>query len=294
MNTNLYLPQFVLRHVGREVANPILMNDALAQEIKKVSTNLISSYSAQTIASLNGRLERGLELALLGSVQPTPTQNQPHRCRVISSDRMHSYEVDTDTRTCECPDSLKGNQCKHRIAAYYYQQAVENIARAKTLIQVVQQPAKPADPVSEPSARSVACANQILKDLGYAEEPRKVAEAPEPQIGARLGFLYRKYLHGDDIGPKSFKVTISNVTKEKVTYQQAQEPVERWCLWLNGLPQGVPTGVLFGPMGEKELVKIFGRANVDNLKGKAIEIYSQSMNVSGKPRAAIHFKSAQL
>ena len=290
MNTNLYLPQFVLRHVVREVANPILMNDALAQEIKKVSTNLISSYSAQTIASLNGRLERGLELALIGSVQPTPTQNQPHRCRVISSDRTHSYEVDTDSRTCECPDSLKGNQCKHRIAAYYYQQAVENIARShQNSVQVVQQPAKPADPVSEPSARSVACANQILKDLGYAEEPRKVAEAPEPQIGARLGFLYRKYLHGDDIGPKPYRVTISNVTKEMVAYQQSHEPIERWCLWLTGLPQGLPTGVLFGPQGEKELLAIFGRANVENLKGKTLEIYPQS-NVSDKSKMIIHFR----
>lgn len=286
MNTNLYHPQFVLRHVVREVANPILMNDALAQEIKKVSTNLISSYSAQTIASLNGRLERGLELALIGSVQPTPTQNQPHRCRVISSDRMHSYEVDTDSRTCECPDSLKGNQCKHRIAAYYYQQAAENIARAKTPIQVVQQPAKPADPVSEPSARSVACANQILKDL----EPKKVAEVPEPLFGARLGFLYRRYLHGDDLGPKSFKATITNVTKEKVGTQQSREPLERWCLWLNGLPQGFPSGVLFGPQGEKELLAIFGRANLENLKGKVLEVYSQSVDISGKPKMLVHFR----
>ncbi|MCX6083285.1 MAG: SWIM zinc finger family protein [Chloroflexi bacterium] len=290
MNTSLYVPQIIRKFCIREVAVPLAMSEALKLEIAQVAHNFISSATPQAIKNLNGRLERGLEIALNGSVQTTPTQNQPHLCRVISSDRSHSYLVDTDSKSCECPDSLKGNQCKHRIAAYYYQQAVENIARShQNFVQVVQQPAKPADPVQPDSSKASMRIDQLLKELGFDEEPRKVSEVAECQIGARLGFLYRKYLHGDDIGPKPYRVTISNVTKEMVAYQQSHEPIERWCLWLTGLPQGLPTGVLFGPQGEKELLAIFGRANVENLKGKTLEIYPQS-NVSDKSKMIIHFR----
>lgn len=297
-STFSYASEAVTRFFVREVAAPLVMSDVLAQEIQQVARNLTSSYSSTTIASFKGRLERGLELALKGSVQPLPTPNKPHLCRVESSDGTSSYQVDIDAKSCDCPDSQKGFQCKHRIAAFYYLQAVSHLTSpVQNPVPCVQpSPIQPlSNLVSESQVQPTTCVNtargdQILKDLGYLDEPKKVAEAPEPLIGARLGFLYRKYLHGDDLGPKSFKVTITNITKEKVGVQQSHEPLERWCLWLNGMPQGMPTGVLFGLQGERELVSIFGRANLENLKGKVIEIYSQSMIVSDKPKMLVHFR----
>ena len=55
---------------------------------------------------------------------PLPGSRDKPRCyRVRSSDGSSLYKVDLDARSCECPDSQKGNTCKHRIAAYYVEQA---------------------------------------------------------------------------------------------------------------------------------------------------------------------------
>ncbi len=279
MNTNLYVPQFLDRFFVREVATPFVMNDALVQEIRKVAANMTTSCSSQSIASLNGRLERGLELALIGSVKSTPLPNKPHLYRVLASDKTHSYQVDLDSKTCDCQDSQKGYHCKHRVSAYLYQQATDNLCKVDLV---------PA-PVVQTAAAVPNRTEQILKELGY-EAPKKVAEVVETEAGPRLGFLYRKYLHGDELGHKPFRVTIVNVTKEIVISEITKEPHDKWCLWVDGLPRFVPTGILFGPTGEKELLEIFGRIEIQNLKGKVMEIYPKSLMFATGPRMTVHFR----
>ncbi len=74
--------------------------------------------------NLNGRFERGLEIAKAGKVSAWPGGPQPdnHRCsKVLSSNPTrppYHYKVDLDAETCECPDFYKGHYCKHLIAAH--------------------------------------------------------------------------------------------------------------------------------------------------------------------------------
>jgi len=110
-----------------------------------------------------------------------------------------------------------------------------------------------------------------LKELGFDSEPRKLAETSPS--GVRLGNLYRRYLHGEDLDQEPLKVTITNLTKETVTPHPSQPSYEKWCLWVSGLPQGMPNGILFGPQGDKDLVAIFGRVDINTLKGKVLVIY---------------------
>lgn len=274
MNTNLYIPQIVRKFFVREVAAPPAITEALKMEISKVAEKMTASCNPMTLRALNGRLERGLEIALNGDIQPV--QGKAHVCRVVSSDHTHSYLVDVDARTCECPDSLKGNHCKHRIAAYYFTQATANLAKAA--------------PVEKPAPKKTEA--QILKELGFDDDaPRKVAETLNTSDGTRLGSLYRKYLHGLDLEQKAAKVTIANITKETVTPRPGQPSFDKYCIWVSGLPAGTPNGILFGAQGEKELVAIFGRVSLESIKGKSMTIYPVSLTVAGQPRIAIHFRS---
>ena len=299
MNTNLYVPTIVRKLFVHETVPSLALTEVLKQEIVKVARNFTATATPQSILSFNGRLERGLELALSGAVQPTPTREKPNLCRVISSDRFHSYLVDIEARHCDCPDSSKGNYCKHRIAVYYLIQDTINLNKAAQSVQqpktpVVQQTEKPhvqipaAKPIVAPKTKS-----QILKELGFQDDtPKKVTETITTQSGFRLGSLYRKYLHGLDLDQKPVKVTITNITKETVTPHPGQPSFEKYCLWVSGLPVGTPNGILFGAQGDRELAAIFGRAEIDSLRGKAIVIYPQAVTVAGQPRIAIHFRGA--
>lgn len=305
MSTLLYVPQLLMRLFVHEVADSTIVNEALALEIRRVAQSLTSTFTPLTISVFNGRLERGLELALNGSVRLDPTPTQPHRCRVISSDRSHTYLVDIDTKYCECPDSQKGNYCKHRIAAFYFTQAVslQSPNHAPVKLNKTASPAQPPKPPTNPTLQppvkpqaptAPSREEQILKELGFDAEPKKLVEAVAPQPSVRLGNLYRRrYLHGEDLDQKPVKVTITDLTKETVTPHPSQLSYQKWCLWVSGLPQGMPCGILFGPQGDKDLVAIFGRVDIASLKGKALIIYPQPMNVAGQSRIAIRFRRAQ-
>ena len=211
-------------------------------------------------------LPRFVMQRVLDGVQSDP--GHPLHFRVRSSDGRSSYLVDLEAKACNCPDSQKGYHCKHRIAAYYF-------SKARTML--TQQP-KPAPVTPKQQPREA----QILRELGFDAAP-----------GLRLGSLYRRYLHGEEIGQQPLTVTISAVTRETVQPHPNQPASGKWCLWVNGLPGGLPNGILFGAQGESELLAIFGRVTVDSLKGKALVIYPHAVTVAGQPRIAIRFKKAQ-
>ena len=105
-----------------------------------------------------------------------------------------------------------------------------------------------------------------------------------------LGMLYRRYLHGEDLPQEPLKVTIQEITREKVMPHPTLPIEEKWCLWVGGLPQGLPNGILFGAKGEHDLLSVFGKVNVSELKGKSLLIHPQLLNIAGKPRYTIRFR----
>ena len=95
------------------IANP------LPAIIEQAARKVFESFSERMKASLNGRQERALQLAVQGHV----THKTGRIYSVRSQNGAHAYLVDLDRKFCNCPDSQKGNICKHRIAAYLIEQA---------------------------------------------------------------------------------------------------------------------------------------------------------------------------
>jgi hypothetical protein len=292
-------------HKVAEAIAPALPSTALVECIELAAKKFIASLNEQARKTFNGRLERGLELARQGAVINSADATHPRRYQVRSSDAQKAYFVDLDSRTCECPDSQKGFTCKHRVAAYYVEQASKMEAEKKAAQPPaqVQQPTKPAaiPPAPVPSVRPVVphaapaaplpakkTEEQILKELGY--EPEK-PKAKDP--GYQLGTLYRRYLHGSDLAGQVFPATIQGISKEKVMPHPSQPVVEKWCLTVSGLPANLANKILFGARGEEDLVAIFGQVSVESLKGKQIMIYPKAMNVAGAQKVSIRFRSVK-
>jgi hypothetical protein len=93
------------------------------EAINAAFTKFTNSISPELKQRMNGRLERGLEIALSSGVIPyDPTTLV--QFKVMSSDPAKlPYMVDLRARTCTCPDHLKGHYCKHRVAAQIYRLA---------------------------------------------------------------------------------------------------------------------------------------------------------------------------
>jgi len=87
----------------------------------------IDSLSPELKQRMNGRLERGLEIALSGGVARYEYPERSgfvRRYKVNSSDPTRPpYQVDLVARTCTCPDYSKGHFCKHRVAAQVFELA---------------------------------------------------------------------------------------------------------------------------------------------------------------------------
>jgi hypothetical protein len=305
----------------REVAVPMKADPKYLETLEQVAREFVANLTPDAIHCFNGRLERGLELARTNAVSQDSRTNNNRRYQVRSSDGSSHYLVDLDRKTCECPDSLKGHTCKHRIAAYYFEQVQKRMENGSKETSIPKKtPEKPTcsippqkEPVVKPTcsiqptraefvqaekraekdkpapvqppARIEA---QILTQLGFAPEKPKVKEdGPQPQLGT----LYQRYLHGTDLGCQSLEVTIQAVTKEKVTPLPGQPGYEKWCLWVTGLPENMPTGILFGARGERDLLAIYGRISLKSLIGKVLTIYPEMLIIAGEPRVSIRFRN---
>jgi hypothetical protein len=110
-----------------------------AEAINAAFRKFSNSISPELKQRMNGRLERGLEIALSGGVIPYDP-NTLVQFKVKSSDPSNlPYMVDMRARTCTCPDHMKGHYCKHRVAAQVYRiacaQMPQQIAQAEELPQ---------------------------------------------------------------------------------------------------------------------------------------------------------------
>ena len=97
---------------------PISINP-LPAVVEQTALVVFGKFSDKLKARLNGRQEKALELALNGHV----AHKAGRVYSVQSQDGKHHYLVNLESKFCNCPDSRKGNLCKHRMAAYLIEQA---------------------------------------------------------------------------------------------------------------------------------------------------------------------------
>jgi LAS superfamily LD-carboxypeptidase LdcB len=109
--------QLNIHTIGEAVAAPIILPSMVEQTARQV----FATFSEKMKAALNGREERALKLALEGHV----SHKAGRVFSVHSEAGNHAYLVNLEARTCTCPDSLSGNVCKHRLAAYLVEQATK-------------------------------------------------------------------------------------------------------------------------------------------------------------------------
>jgi len=105
----------------KEAAITSISQPVLPAVIEHTAQQVFASFSDRLKATLNGRQDRALKLALNGHV----VHKSGRIFSVRSEDGQHSYLVDLDKRFCTCPDSRKGQVCKHRLAAYLIEQSTQ-------------------------------------------------------------------------------------------------------------------------------------------------------------------------
>jgi len=106
----------------------------------------------------------------------------------------------------------------------------------------------------------------------------------------KLGSLYRRYLRGAELTAPC-NVEIVGVTQVQVQPHPRAETVDKWCLWVKGLPEDTPNGILFGPRGEGQLVRLFGNLDVNDLVGRRIQVYPHPIQVAGQKKTSICFST---
>jgi hypothetical protein len=121
------LPAFVARASGKSKRKDIEMD---ASSITETRTYLapINTEKGAVLAEifrqkfpnlsrrLNGRLDAAVKILATGQIRH-PDGFPDYVYQVPSqSNPLGSYQVDTQAHTCTCPDSGKGNLCKHRLA----------------------------------------------------------------------------------------------------------------------------------------------------------------------------------
>lgn len=107
--------------IVKETVIASLSQPILPVVIEHTARKVFESFSEKMRSALNGRQERALRLALDGHV----VHKSARIFTVRSEDNQHAYLVNLDKSFCTCPDSQKGNACKHRLAAYIFEQSMK-------------------------------------------------------------------------------------------------------------------------------------------------------------------------
>lgn len=293
MNDNKQYPNIVSSLTAskiNEVIIPMQTSTQFIEGVEKAAQKFISSLNDTALKAFNGRLERGLEMAKNGAVTLAADNNHPRRYFVHSAGSNKVYTIDLDAKTCDCPDSQKGNTCKHRVAAYYFEQAT--IRKMPVNLQKQPGPDSTSTPSSKdqrkPAPSTGRNLEELLAALGF-DDPNEPKPHVTRETGYQLGSLYRRYLHGSDLMGQVFTVTIQSITKEKVMPHPSLPAEEKWCLTVTGLPNNLPNKILFGANGEADLVSVFGEVAISEIIGKQVIIHPKAINFAGQQRISIRF-----
>jgi hypothetical protein len=141
------------KFVIREAVSSYLLPAMIEQTASKV----FESFSDRLKATLNGRQERALKLALEGHV----THKAERVFSVQSEDRTRSYLVDLARGFCTCPDSQKGYICKHRVAAYLVEQSMHATGQASSNFSI---PASKDDEPIEKARLALHAKSDLLRE----------------------------------------------------------------------------------------------------------------------------------
>jgi hypothetical protein len=151
-----------LNNAVREAMTAQVAPPLLPVIIEQTAKSVFSRFSEKMKASLNGRQDRALKLALEGHV----TYRYARTFSVRSEDNKHAYLVNLEKGYCTCPDFDKGNVCKHRLAAYLVEQAAKASQEIET-----NSPSTHEAPSPDPQPP------QIEQDEEALERARKVLHA---------------------------------------------------------------------------------------------------------------------
>jgi hypothetical protein len=127
--------------MNRETSNGASYEE-LAVTLLKTYPKLDPARAERAIALCNAPTTAG----------PNIIQSSDTSYRVRSQHTPHQwYTVNTLTHSCTCPDSQRGNTCKHRIAVQLFRQRAA----------IAPDPAPAAAPAARPTSA------ELLKSLGY-------------------------------------------------------------------------------------------------------------------------------
>lgn len=110
-------------HQIHETVALTVPQSALATVLEQTARQVFENFSDKLKATLNGRQERALKLAMEGHV----SHKSGRIFSVRSENGQHSYLVDLARSFCNCPDSQQGHVCKHRLAAYLVEQSTKPV-----------------------------------------------------------------------------------------------------------------------------------------------------------------------
>jgi len=91
---------------------------AKRREHAQLLGELFKERYPQLVEKCNGRIERAVEI--VSRVGACRTDPRPYVYLVESQSGNGYYEVDVKAKSCSCPDSTKGNMCKHRLAIGFH------------------------------------------------------------------------------------------------------------------------------------------------------------------------------
>jgi hypothetical protein len=97
-----------------------------------------------------------------------------------------------------------------------------------------------------------------------------------------------KYVKGEDLGGKSFVVTIARVVVEKMRPNPGRPEEEKFVLYT---VEG-HKGIILSKTIAGQIAQITGSDDSDHWPGKKIEVYPESVTVGGVPRVAVRAKAA--
>ena len=228
--------------------------------LEEVARDFKAQLKPEVLRTFNGRLERGLALVRENAV--TPLKERQYEVRSANAKQSpYSYQVNLAERSCTCPDSQKGNICKHRVAAYYYEQAMKIRNRALNRLKEM----------------------QLLKELGYEED----------YPGRNENYLRSGQFLVDNGLEEGCWVRIENITWEKISQHAGTFPVNHTCAWVSGLPgeESELKGILLDHQAREDLITIFGQQPA--LVGQKVYVYPYRIYHEGKPLHLLRFRGAK-
>jgi hypothetical protein len=97
----------------------------------------------------------------------------------------------------------------------------------------------------------------------------------------------RKYLGGEDLQGKAYRVVIERVRQEELRVGPGAKPEPKWVMYLSGTRKGI---ILSRTLAEQVAAAV-GSDETDDWTGKTVVIYPEPMTVAGKRRVAIRARA---